>query len=122
MSSRSGRLELLRLAHRWRAVLLLDEADVYLERWAAQDVLRNSLVSVFLRSLEYYRGIFFLTTNRVRDFDEAACSGIHLFLKYDNLEATRKIWKTFLRGAETVGGPRLAVPNSMFEAVGISIP
>jgi hypothetical protein len=55
-------------------VLLLDEADVYLERRAAQDVLRNSLVSVFLRSLEYYKGIFFLTTNRVRDFDEAAGS------------------------------------------------
>jgi hypothetical protein len=26
---------------------------------------------MFLRMLEYYRGIMFLTTNRVNDFDEA---------------------------------------------------
>jgi hypothetical protein len=53
------------------------------------------------------KGIFFLTTNLVRDFDEAVCSRIHLFLKYNNLEAwaRRKIWKTFLQGADTVGGP-----------------
>ncbi len=53
------RLSLIfRLAHRWRAVLLLDEADVYLERRATQDVLHNTLVSVFLRSLEYYKAEF----------------------------------------------------------------
>jgi ATPase family associated with various cellular activities (AAA) len=98
---------IFRLAHRWRAVLLLDEADVYLERRVTQDVLRNALVSVFLRSLEYYKGIFFLTTNRVGDFDEAVCSRIHLFLKYHDLEerARRKVWETFLQGATTVAGP-----------------
>jgi hypothetical protein len=67
-------------------VLLLDEADVYLERRATQDVLYNALVSMFLRSLEYYNRIFFLTTNQVCNFDEAVCSRIHLFLKYNKLE------------------------------------
>ena len=43
------------------------------------------LVSVFLRILEYCKGIFFLTTNRVSDFEEAILSRINLMLKYDAL-------------------------------------
>ena len=70
-SRQTDRSAVSRLAYRWQVVLLLDEADVYLERRATNDVLRNSLVSVFLRNLEYYRGILFLTTNRVGDFDKA---------------------------------------------------
>jgi hypothetical protein len=46
-------------------VLLIDEADVFLEKRTLTDVHRNALVSVFLRLLEYYEGILFLTTNRV---------------------------------------------------------
>lgn len=56
---------ILDLAHTWRAVLLIDEADVFLEKRTLTDVHRNALVSVFLRLLEYYEGILFLTTNRV---------------------------------------------------------
>jgi SpoVK/Ycf46/Vps4 family AAA+-type ATPase len=60
-------------AERWKAVLLLDEADVYLSQ-QSHDRLYNSLVLVFLRKLEYYEGIMFLTTNRLKDFDEAILS------------------------------------------------
>jgi hypothetical protein len=45
----------------------------------------NSLVLVFLRKLEYYQGIMLLTTNRVRDFDDAIQSRIHLMIRYDPL-------------------------------------
>jgi hypothetical protein len=38
-------------------VVLLDEADVFLEQRTLQDLQRNALVSVFLRVLEYYDGI-----------------------------------------------------------------
>jgi hypothetical protein len=38
----------------WNAILLLDEADVFLEQ-RSSDLIRNSLVSVFLRKLEYLR-------------------------------------------------------------------
>lgn len=80
-------------------------------------MLRNSLMSVFLRSLEYYKGIFFPTTNRVGDFDEAVCSRIHLFLKYDKLEewarSRRKIWNTFLQSAPTVSGPATISPSEL---------
>lgn len=44
------------LAQRWGAVLLLDEADIFLQARDISDLNRNSLVSVFLRVLEYYTG------------------------------------------------------------------
>jgi len=40
---------------------------------------------VFLRVLEYYSGILFLTTNRVGTLDEAFKSRIHLSLYYPSL-------------------------------------
>jgi SpoVK/Ycf46/Vps4 family AAA+-type ATPase len=61
---------ILDVAHTWNAVLLLDEADVFLERRTMHDLQRNALVSIFLRLLEYFQGILFLTTNRVETFDE----------------------------------------------------
>lgn len=53
------------LAAAWRAIPLIDEADVFLEKRSPSDVIRNAMVSVFLRVLEYYSGILFLTTNYV---------------------------------------------------------
>ncbi|KAH6639086.1 hypothetical protein C7974DRAFT_304466 [Boeremia exigua] len=85
------------LASRWGCVLLLDEADVFLaSRKSAEssaDLSRNALVAVFLRVLEYYTGILFLTTNRIGDFDEAFASRIHLSLEYPQLskESTESI-------------------------------
>jgi SpoVK/Ycf46/Vps4 family AAA+-type ATPase len=75
------------LAHKWGCVLLLDEADIFLARRskAGDDISRNGLVSVFLRILEYYSGILFLTTNRVGTFDGAFRSRIHLMLYYPKL-------------------------------------
>lgn len=71
-----------RLANLWDAVLLFDEADVFLSQRSKQDMKRNALVSVFLRVLEYYNGLLFLTTNRVGTIDEAFKSRIHLSLYY----------------------------------------
>ena len=91
------------LAHKWGCVLLLDEADVYLAtREKGGDLQRNSLVSVFLRVLEYYSGILILTTNRVGEFDEAFKSRIHISLYYPKLDrkSTIKIWETNLNRVE----------------------
>lgn len=41
---------------------------------------------VFLRTLEYYAGILFLTTNRVALFDDAFKSRIHMSLYYPALD------------------------------------
>ena len=93
-------------ANHWNALILLDEADMYLEQRSKHDVARNKLVSVFLRKIEYCEGIMFLNTNRVSDFDEAILSRIHLMLKYNELgtEARGQIWGHFLRRACTPYG------------------
>ncbi|KAL4898917.1 hypothetical protein BDW74DRAFT_164309 [Aspergillus multicolor] len=87
--------DIFRLAQLWDCVLLLDEADVFLSQRLPSDLQRNSLVSVFLRVLEYYSGILFLTTNRVGNMDEAFKSRIHIGLYYPplNLNQTKKIWR-----------------------------
>ena len=94
---------IFKTASHWNATLLLDEADVFLERRALNDLTRNGLVSVLLRRLEYYEGILFLTTNRMAQFDEAILSRIHLLLRYENLTqvARRQVWKDFLSRATT---------------------
>lgn len=81
----------------WRAVLLIDEADVFLEQRALHDIHRNAMVSVFLRVLEYYAGILFLTTNRVSTFDDAFKSRIHIPIRYTDLSASSRmqIWRNF---------------------------
>lgn len=43
---------ILEMNTKWNAVLLLDEADVFLEARGAHDLERNKLVSIFLRLLE----------------------------------------------------------------------
>ena len=82
-------------AEAWDCVLLLDEADVFLAQRTRTDLKRNAVVSVFLRVLEYYKGILFLTTNRVGAFDEAFKSRIHLHLYYPilNKDQTMSIWQ-----------------------------
>lgn len=37
------------LATVWKAVLLIDEADIFLQKRATSDIERNALVGVFLR-------------------------------------------------------------------------
>ncbi|KAK2040620.1 hypothetical protein LZ31DRAFT_603828 [Colletotrichum somersetense] len=79
------------LASRWGCILLLDEADVFLSARERMDFNRNGLVAVFLRVLEYYAGILFLTTNRIGDFDEAFASRIHMSLYYPELDEQKTL-------------------------------
>jgi SpoVK/Ycf46/Vps4 family AAA+-type ATPase len=89
---------IFKTASHWNAILLLDEADVFLEKRSSDNLARNSLVSVFLRKLEYCQGILFLTTNRVSQFDEAILSRIHIMHRYEDLtkDARRQVWRNFL--------------------------
>ena len=90
----------LEMATKWDAVLLLDEADVFLEQRSTHDLERNKLVSIFLRMLEYYEGILFLTTNRVDNLDAAFQSRIHISMAYSELSVSsrRQVWSDFLSG------------------------
>lgn len=102
--------KILDIAHSWGAVLLLDEADIFLEKRTIQDIHRNALVSIFLRLLEYFQGILFLTTNRVETFDDAFQSRIHVALRYGDLttKAKRSVWKMFLEKVQAMEGVQTA--------------
>lgn len=87
------------LAGAWEAILLVDEADVFLEsRMSTGDPNRNALVSVLLRVLEYYEGIMILTTNRITSLDIAVQSRIHLVIRYEDLTKAQKrqVFSSFL--------------------------
>ncbi|KAK2007485.1 hypothetical protein LZ32DRAFT_50776 [Colletotrichum eremochloae] len=92
------------MAQAWDCVLLLDEADVFLAERSHDNIERNALVSVFLRVMEYYEGILFLTTNKVGSFDEAFKSRMSMALYYPPLsqEQTRRIWEMQMDRTETL--------------------
>ena len=72
----------LRRAARWDSILLLDEADVYI-RCRDNDLQHNAIVAEFLRTLEYFDGLLFMTTNRVDDVDDAILSRCIAVIKYE---------------------------------------
>ncbi|MEO8119480.1 MAG: ATP-binding protein [Rhodoferax sp.] len=86
--------EILLRAQRWGAVLLIDEADVYIKR-RDDNLTMNAVVGVFLRVLEYFNGLLFLTTNRIDDIDEAIVSRCIALIRYHPPDAAgrRRIWQ-----------------------------
>lgn len=80
-------------ASAWGCGLLIDEADVYI-RSRGNDLKQNAVVGVFLRLLEYYNGILFLTTNRETEVDDAIKSRCvaHVRYKQPGHDDMRKIW------------------------------
>ncbi|KAI4131516.1 MAG: hypothetical protein LQ341_006356 [Variospora aurantia] len=94
------------LAYHWKALVLLDEADIFVQARSI-DIHQNAHVS----------GIMFLTTNRVRDFDDAIQSRITLAVRYEPLRlATRKqVWASFLKKAVTANGAAKYNPEDLDE-------
>lgn len=83
-------------AQKYNAVLLLDEVDVFIRK-RGDNPLFDEHTAVFLRALEYYDGILFMTTNLVSTIDPAVFSRVHVCLGFDTSEQDRKsIWKTLL--------------------------
>jgi SpoVK/Ycf46/Vps4 family AAA+-type ATPase len=90
--------KVFQMSTEWDAVILLYEADVLMSERHPQDIARNELVSIFLRELEYFRGIIFLTTNLYSTIDSAFRSRVSLHLLFNSLtpEARVLIWRKFL--------------------------
>lgn len=86
-------LKIFARASRWKAILLLDEADVYIAK-RGSDMNQNAIVGVFLRVLEYYNGVMFMTTNRADSVDDAVLSRCVARIDYTNPseENQVKIW------------------------------
>ncbi|KAF4547047.1 ATPase-like protein 9 [Elsinoe fawcettii] len=96
---RNNLVEVFELATRWEAILLLDEADVFLSQRDEQDISRNAIVSVFLHELEYFSGTILLTSNRVESIDPAFRSRIHFYHYYEPLDTFSKasLWTLFIK-------------------------
>lgn len=98
-------LQIFDIAVSWNAILLLDEAEVYMERRrtgaGGRASSSNAMTGVFLRLLEYYAGVLFLTTNRVEVFDEAFRSRISMIVEYPPLSDGQReaIWAKLLSKA-----------------------
>lgn len=99
---------ILKLALRGSAIVLIDEADTFLARrfttGGVRDYYHNAVVSIFLKHLEYFPGVIFLTTNQETDIDEAVSSRV-IRLRYGRLQAKSraKIWKNeLMRGAHSL--------------------
>jgi AAA+ superfamily predicted ATPase len=97
--------KLLTYASIWHAIVLIDEADVFLEarKSGPEQFEQNNLVAVFLKQLEYFQGILFLTSNRVGVFDPAIRSRIHLALQYEAPDNARRalLWRQKLNELPT---------------------
>lgn len=85
---------IFKLVFAWKAIFLLDEADVFLECRDNYHMERNNIVAIFLRMLDKFTGVMFLTTNRVDAIDPAFNSRISIQFDYDNLstEQRKLIW------------------------------
>jgi AAA+ superfamily predicted ATPase len=86
--------KILKRASRWGAILLMDEADVYIQE-RGKDIVQNAIVGVFLRLLEYYRGVLFMTSNRGEEIDDAILSRATAWIKYKlpTKELLQNLWK-----------------------------
>ncbi|KAF6223840.1 hypothetical protein HO173_013171 [Letharia columbiana] len=109
-------------AKQWNAILLIDEADIYMERRETEDLTRNTLLSGipmilttfistdinpkhhhnayksftgFLRAMGNCQSILFLTTNRIGSFDDAFVSHIPLYYREFIQKDRLKVWKIF---------------------------
>lgn len=99
-------------AKRWKAVLLLDEADVFvLER--GSNITQNAIVAEFLRTLEYFDGLMFMTTNRANNIDDAILSRAAAIIDYKipDIDGIREVWRVQARNQSTV------LPDDLLDAL-----
>lgn len=80
-------------AQGWGCVLLLDECDVFVAK-RGSNIQQNAIVAEFLRTLEYFRGLMFMTTNRPDDIDDAIISRCAAIIDYQvpNEKDRAAIW------------------------------
>ncbi|KAK3386182.1 hypothetical protein B0H63DRAFT_192775 [Podospora didyma] len=107
--------DIFRLASSFNCILLLDEVDTFFSaRTKSGDGTdKNALVSVFLRVLDYYDGVLFLTTNRPGVLDEAFISRLNFTAYFPHLtiEQTIDIWKLNIKRVQEIDKPLAQVQN-----------
>ncbi|KAL3421660.1 hypothetical protein PVAG01_05816 [Phlyctema vagabunda] len=91
------------MATSWGYLLLLDEADVFLQSRKHDEQNQNALVSILLQELEYFHGVLIMTTNRIVSVDYAVQSRIHYAVRFTDLDRSQidRIWATFRKQLTT---------------------
>ncbi|KAH7062594.1 P-loop containing nucleoside triphosphate hydrolase protein [Macrophomina phaseolina] len=81
----------------WNAILLIDEADVFMEKRSSERLAQNEHVSSKFTHGRL-KGVMFLATNQANTIDPAFRSHIDLILPYPDLtrESREQIWRAFL--------------------------
>lgn len=108
VESLEGKLKgVLEIAETWNAILLIDEIDIFVQkRGGNSDINRNAMTGVFLRLLEYYSGIMFLTTNLIDNLDAAFLSRVSLNIDYGSgltCETREQIWRNLTKNLDIEG-------------------
>lgn len=91
---------IFRRVEKWNAIILFDEVDVFLSK-RGDNIEKSAIVGIFLRLMDYFRGMMFLTTNRSEVIDDAVLSRITLNIKYPDLtnDVRKLIWESKLENA-----------------------
>ncbi len=87
-------MKFLSRGSRWNAVVLIDEADVYI-RSRDKDMEHNAIVASFLRVLEYQTSVLFMTTNLAESVDDAIASRCVARIDYQTptFDQQKEIWR-----------------------------
>ncbi|KAI1503349.1 P-loop containing nucleoside triphosphate hydrolase protein [Biscogniauxia marginata] len=97
------RTALLR-ATNWRAILLLDDADIFLQNRDQFSLKRNIAVSIFLHHLDYSEALLFMTTTHIAKFDRGIDSRIHIMLELPQFDfnVQKIIWTNLIQRLENL--------------------
>ncbi len=90
----SNLVRFLARGSRWNAIVLLDEADVYI-RERDRDMEHNAIVAAILRVMEYQTSVLFMTTNLADTTDDAILSRCIARINYahPSRDEQRQIWR-----------------------------
>lgn len=93
------------LTKRWDAIVLIDEVDVFAQKRNSTNIENNAMTAIFLRMIERFEGIMFMTTNMQDNLDEAFVSRATLTLQYRDLTSKVKkcIFESIIKVIESKG-------------------
>ncbi|KAI8211860.1 hypothetical protein K4K53_008743 [Colletotrichum sp. SAR 10_77] len=82
------------LGRRWGAILLIDEADMFMAKGQSLTTAQNATVTAFVRMLHTYDGLLFLISTS-EDIDDVFYDQIHATIKYVNPDESQRtnIWR-----------------------------
>lgn len=110
--------EVMEVAASWDAIILLDEVDVFAVKRSGADIQRNAMTAIFLRLLEKYNGIMFMTTNLKENLDPAFISRATATIPYEALESKdrQSIWKNIL---DKANDSKVTVSKTVFDCLNV---